>query len=100
MMRRPPRSTLSSSSAASDVYKRQVCQKSKNERKHDGYGDILWSDGICVFDICKKPHNHGRPEWHGHIIVYVDRYCLKQCTADCPDCRDYEYNLVSWYLGF
>src|SRR5674536_22903 len=34
MIRRPPRSTLSSSSAASDVYKRQV-------RRHEGVGDGL-----------------------------------------------------------
>ena len=31
MIRRPPRSTLSSSSAASDVYKRQVVDNLKNE---------------------------------------------------------------------
>eukprot|EP00656_Telonema_subtile_P020443 TRINITY_DN21563_c0_g1_i1.p1 TRINITY_DN21563_c0_g1~~TRINITY_DN21563_c0_g1_i1.p1 ORF type:complete len:135 (+),score=7.84 TRINITY_DN21563_c0_g1_i1:43-447(+) len=34
MKRRPPRSTLSSSSAASDVYKRQVSTQSTGEGKH------------------------------------------------------------------
>src|SRR5664280_3837338 len=33
MIRRPPRSTLSSSSAASDVYKRQVCLSRKLHQK-------------------------------------------------------------------
>src|SRR5664280_3827010 len=32
MIRRPPRSTLSSSSAASDVYKRQLAVRRKGER--------------------------------------------------------------------
>src|SRR5674536_214244 len=32
MIRRPPRSTLSSSSAASDVYKRQALEQVRNER--------------------------------------------------------------------
>eukprot|EP00658_Telonema_sp_P-2_P071348 TRINITY_DN60618_c0_g1_i1.p2 TRINITY_DN60618_c0_g1~~TRINITY_DN60618_c0_g1_i1.p2 ORF type:complete len:120 (-),score=30.63 TRINITY_DN60618_c0_g1_i1:99-458(-) len=45
MIRRPPRSTLSSSSAASDVYKRQAMEKSVNteileEVGNPGRGDV------------------------------------------------------------
>src|SRR5664280_682526 len=36
MIRRPPRSTLSSSSAASDVYKRQPTSHTDNGRKANG----------------------------------------------------------------
>ena len=42
MVRRPPRSTQSRSSAASDVYKRQVIDKSQfGERAYDIYSRLL-----------------------------------------------------------
>src|SRR5664280_209667 len=54
MIRRPPRSTLSSSSAASDVYKRQGkgvrrCARNRIERvghpqRDDGRGALPWFD--------------------------------------------------------
>src|SRR5665648_843631 len=43
MIRRPPRSTLSSSSAASDVYKRQVSRKFLAMTEH-ALGDLLGKD--------------------------------------------------------
>eukprot|EP00831_Metopus_contortus_P048901 TRINITY_DN4008_c0_g1_i1.p3 TRINITY_DN4008_c0_g1~~TRINITY_DN4008_c0_g1_i1.p3 ORF type:complete len:113 (+),score=18.03 TRINITY_DN4008_c0_g1_i1:108-446(+) len=45
MIRRPPRSTQGVSSAASDVYKRQVYKGDwKNDLQH-GYGIESWGDG-------------------------------------------------------
>src|SRR5664280_3843659 len=38
MIRRPPRSTLSSSSAASDVYKRQDAGQSRHPHRHHAVG--------------------------------------------------------------
>src|SRR5664279_3970221 len=40
MIRRPPRSTLSSSSAASDVYKRQVTDSAEAFLKYIGFGGM------------------------------------------------------------
>eukprot|EP00658_Telonema_sp_P-2_P078359 TRINITY_DN7315_c0_g1_i4.p1 TRINITY_DN7315_c0_g1~~TRINITY_DN7315_c0_g1_i4.p1 ORF type:complete len:101 (+),score=18.25 TRINITY_DN7315_c0_g1_i4:141-443(+) len=46
MIRRPPRSTLSSSSAASDVYKRQVYKAS-----HDAFAPGCWVAGIVNLSL-------------------------------------------------
>eukprot|EP00658_Telonema_sp_P-2_P041604 TRINITY_DN29783_c0_g1_i1.p1 TRINITY_DN29783_c0_g1~~TRINITY_DN29783_c0_g1_i1.p1 ORF type:complete len:213 (-),score=63.43 TRINITY_DN29783_c0_g1_i1:41-679(-) len=46
MIRRPPRSTLSSSSAASDVYKRQLQENSKEVEA--GVGDPQWHRTACT----------------------------------------------------
>src|SRR5664279_4111980 len=51
MIRRPPRSTLSSSSAASDVYKRQLlCRKQLAEKPspQDGDGSDGSLDGLMI----------------------------------------------------
>src|SRR5665648_1296433 len=49
MIRRPPRSTLSSSSAASDVYKRQVLQDLETARKsYKNVGKIFLADGDAL----------------------------------------------------
>eukprot|EP00658_Telonema_sp_P-2_P047721 TRINITY_DN3631_c0_g1_i2.p1 TRINITY_DN3631_c0_g1~~TRINITY_DN3631_c0_g1_i2.p1 ORF type:complete len:102 (+),score=30.16 TRINITY_DN3631_c0_g1_i2:145-450(+) len=61
MIRRPPRSTLSSSSAASDVYKRQVHNYSihllPETRQLFGYAEIeceeKWA-AIANTEICQK----------------------------------------------
>src|SRR5674536_290570 len=45
MIRRPPRSTLSSSSAASDVYKRQV--KMDKRRHRDTRGGPVFKTGVA-----------------------------------------------------
>eukprot|EP00658_Telonema_sp_P-2_P056308 TRINITY_DN44774_c0_g1_i1.p1 TRINITY_DN44774_c0_g1~~TRINITY_DN44774_c0_g1_i1.p1 ORF type:complete len:103 (+),score=10.17 TRINITY_DN44774_c0_g1_i1:86-394(+) len=59
MIRRPPRSTLSSSSAASDVYKRQVC--------------------VCVFYLMQPPDPlSGRRERGGRMCVCV---CMWQTPS-------------------
>eukprot|EP00658_Telonema_sp_P-2_P029789 TRINITY_DN22603_c0_g1_i1.p1 TRINITY_DN22603_c0_g1~~TRINITY_DN22603_c0_g1_i1.p1 ORF type:complete len:139 (+),score=29.37 TRINITY_DN22603_c0_g1_i1:89-505(+) len=58
MIRQPPRTTLSSSSAASDVYKRQVEDKAKNMEIED----VL--DACCETPRRKKrgPHHDDRED--------------------------------------
>ena len=49
MIRRPPRSTLDRSSAASDVYKRQGRKDSRTERQEDeGHGEEGHQPGQAV----------------------------------------------------
>jgi len=52
MIRRPPRSTLSSSSAASDVYKRQVSLFESMQR--NGVKDIVFSSSATVYGMTGK----------------------------------------------
>src|SRR5664280_1618081 len=61
MIRRPPRSTLSSSSAASDVYKRQLLM-----RLDSGWGKQQIPHGLKAVrddnsEIAKKGHPNGQP---------------------------------------
>ena len=51
MIRRPPRSTLDRSSAASDVYKRQIYFRCKND---DGESELWKSDGTEAGTILLK----------------------------------------------
>src|SRR5664279_1777804 len=49
MIRRPPRSTLSSSSAASDVYKRQVFGFESD------HNDVVRAEGVTTSEYISKP---------------------------------------------
>eukprot|EP00658_Telonema_sp_P-2_P041286 TRINITY_DN29516_c0_g1_i3.p1 TRINITY_DN29516_c0_g1~~TRINITY_DN29516_c0_g1_i3.p1 ORF type:complete len:910 (-),score=183.72 TRINITY_DN29516_c0_g1_i3:361-3090(-) len=54
MIRRPPRSTLSSSSAASDVYKRQKKKTKRREEKRQGLRAVAMADSLDeVLDACE-----------------------------------------------
>src|SRR5664279_6009252 len=55
MIRRPPRSTLSSSSAASDVYKRQHAQRTPDgtEERHETRGD---APSALFDDVLDREH--------------------------------------------
>src|SRR5664280_3819580 len=74
MIRRPPRSTLSSSSAASDVYKRQLLKPvpKGHEAAESGSGPLrpffLWFDRsfFRVRDLYVS--------WIGHIVGRTARY--------------------------
>eukprot|EP00658_Telonema_sp_P-2_P060682 TRINITY_DN4952_c0_g1_i1.p1 TRINITY_DN4952_c0_g1~~TRINITY_DN4952_c0_g1_i1.p1 ORF type:complete len:572 (-),score=65.48 TRINITY_DN4952_c0_g1_i1:441-2156(-) len=58
MIRRPPRSTLSSSSAASDVYKRQVGDPGRETRWVLVSRNVqVIQLGICVFRRCAHPES-------------------------------------------
>eukprot|EP00826_Nyctotherus_ovalis_P041778 TRINITY_DN424_c0_g1_i7.p1 TRINITY_DN424_c0_g1~~TRINITY_DN424_c0_g1_i7.p1 ORF type:complete len:173 (+),score=13.28 TRINITY_DN424_c0_g1_i7:28-519(+) len=70
MIRRPPRSTLSSSSAASDVYKRQVQmseifeETAKNEKEHAKIWFKLLHEGIGeTYDNLEDAANGENYEW-------------------------------------
>eukprot|EP00658_Telonema_sp_P-2_P077689 TRINITY_DN7086_c0_g1_i1.p1 TRINITY_DN7086_c0_g1~~TRINITY_DN7086_c0_g1_i1.p1 ORF type:complete len:270 (-),score=48.04 TRINITY_DN7086_c0_g1_i1:380-1189(-) len=71
MIRRPPRSTLSSSSAASDVYKRQACS---------------WFPGNPVVKYCGSLHDRAFPwmeqDWKDADLVIVIGTSLGGLTAD------------------
>src|SRR5450756_1308599 len=59
MIRRPPRSTQSRSSAASDVYKRQLCDcpisgGCKTHRKHLDVESEMPGAGLCLLLFCRE----------------------------------------------
>eukprot|EP00656_Telonema_subtile_P011677 TRINITY_DN15798_c0_g1_i1.p1 TRINITY_DN15798_c0_g1~~TRINITY_DN15798_c0_g1_i1.p1 ORF type:complete len:397 (+),score=66.96 TRINITY_DN15798_c0_g1_i1:88-1278(+) len=59
MKRRPPRSTLSSSSAASDVYKRQVSTQSTGEfTMGDGFRAALWVVNKSLWHPTQSEFDH------------------------------------------
>src|SRR5674536_396526 len=58
MIRRPPRSTLSSSSAASDVYKRQVHLSTRDVRLRRSRSGLRPELGRGVLVLEKVPHLH------------------------------------------
>src|SRR5678816_1066311 len=61
MIRRPPRSTLDRSSAASDVYKRQVQE----------YGRYFNLPTCCLRGGCLTGPNHSGVELHGFLSYLV-----------------------------
>src|SRR5664279_3015422 len=64
MIRRPPRSTLSSSSAASDVYKRQFWAQLVGVHPVDGSGGCGVANGPNPRSW-PGPHHAGRHRWSG-----------------------------------
>src|SRR5450756_12790 len=76
MIRRPPRSTQSRSSAASDVYKRQDPQKSDSARRHVGEPR---------FHLATRPllTQHNRAAL---IVAYDMERVLADIDADHGDC--------------
>eukprot|EP00658_Telonema_sp_P-2_P005631 TRINITY_DN12114_c0_g1_i1.p1 TRINITY_DN12114_c0_g1~~TRINITY_DN12114_c0_g1_i1.p1 ORF type:complete len:122 (+),score=15.14 TRINITY_DN12114_c0_g1_i1:123-488(+) len=74
MIRRPPRSTLSSSSAASDVYKRQVCVLWLPISALARYGVAtlasLWGLWICVLFLLSGWWERGVSLYHLKLCVY------------------------------
>src|SRR5664279_6222767 len=75
MIRRPPRSTLSSSSAASDVYKRQLMGGDDFVYRQDGTSELAaaikqWEDTGTYHLIMGKPVLHEEGPTYG--ILQVD----------------------------
>src|SRR5674536_397124 len=76
MIRRPPRSTLSSSSAASDVYKRQI-------------GDLRDPGPVAevtVDVIGRRPAGHRHGE-HRRLHRLIHREANREPAASLPQCR-------------
>src|SRR5665648_1263897 len=67
MIRRPPRSTLSSSSAASDVYKRQVLLLDEIEKAHPDLFNIL----LQVMDHGKLTDHNGKHVDFQNVILIM-----------------------------
>mgnify|MGYP003381537123 CR=1 FL=1 len=66
MIRRPPRSTLDRSSAASDVYKRQV----QSAIEQNGYAEISKDDHVAdVGDVGATGHYH-MPVSYTHLRAH------------------------------
>eukprot|EP00658_Telonema_sp_P-2_P051482 TRINITY_DN39550_c0_g1_i2.p1 TRINITY_DN39550_c0_g1~~TRINITY_DN39550_c0_g1_i2.p1 ORF type:complete len:177 (+),score=54.34 TRINITY_DN39550_c0_g1_i2:97-627(+) len=74
MIRRPPRSTLSSSSAASDVYKRQINAE---------YGDFITAMGALLSKIFPNPGASVGPQVIlGNAVQIVGSMALARYLAD------------------
>eukprot|EP00656_Telonema_subtile_P037806 TRINITY_DN4218_c0_g1_i1.p1 TRINITY_DN4218_c0_g1~~TRINITY_DN4218_c0_g1_i1.p1 ORF type:complete len:256 (-),score=64.00 TRINITY_DN4218_c0_g1_i1:247-1014(-) len=90
MIRRPPRSTLSSSSAASDVYKRQY------QRRVRG----LLSATMALHGTSKRINNPSQPA-DGHILNSAKFYDFAPASCSCYSCcvpdmvRERQYAWVS-----
>eukprot|EP00657_Telonema_sp_P-1_P006190 TRINITY_DN24367_c0_g1_i1.p1 TRINITY_DN24367_c0_g1~~TRINITY_DN24367_c0_g1_i1.p1 ORF type:complete len:102 (+),score=38.18 TRINITY_DN24367_c0_g1_i1:104-409(+) len=70
MIRRPPRSTQSRSSAASDVYKRQ------HDSKHAATGDLLHCQGEYLYLLCSSelvPFLQGLLD----ALKHIGRQCIQ-----------------------
>eukprot|EP00658_Telonema_sp_P-2_P078000 TRINITY_DN7207_c0_g1_i1.p2 TRINITY_DN7207_c0_g1~~TRINITY_DN7207_c0_g1_i1.p2 ORF type:complete len:168 (+),score=36.82 TRINITY_DN7207_c0_g1_i1:122-625(+) len=110
MIRRPPRSTLSSSSAASDVYKRQVSTQSTGEVPTATmvlrHSSVAVHTGITMHTVeCAPPQHvackgvvmliHGFPDsWFGwrhqlHAIAQAGFHVI------CPDQRGYGFTCTT-----
>eukprot|EP00658_Telonema_sp_P-2_P002442 TRINITY_DN10921_c0_g1_i1.p1 TRINITY_DN10921_c0_g1~~TRINITY_DN10921_c0_g1_i1.p1 ORF type:complete len:142 (+),score=7.78 TRINITY_DN10921_c0_g1_i1:111-536(+) len=90
MIRRPPRSTLSSSSAASDVYKRQVLRTDLKTRynwkrrvrvcSQDDENPVkAWCVCACV---CLQ-HRSREPTWHSSTFGTTDLERIQSAKHGC-----------------
>eukprot|EP00658_Telonema_sp_P-2_P065009 TRINITY_DN54366_c0_g1_i1.p1 TRINITY_DN54366_c0_g1~~TRINITY_DN54366_c0_g1_i1.p1 ORF type:complete len:207 (-),score=41.28 TRINITY_DN54366_c0_g1_i1:176-796(-) len=78
MIRRPPRSTLSSSSAASDVYKRQVSTQST--------GDLLASmDAVFAERWSGMGASESAP--HQYVFQHANGLCVVGLSRHHPACK-------------
>src|SRR5678815_5597859 len=82
MIRRPPRSTLDRSSAASDVYKRQVIDRASQERKElDFERRLLMPDGSVKYvRVVGHPSTNesGNVEFVGAVTDITERKRAEQ----------------------
>src|SRR5674536_257223 len=116
MIRRPPRSTLSSSSAASDVYKRQVPSgrhpaghrssmpaiehTSSHKNRSNGYA-------LAAIDNFYRSIGVGRPEVAREELARVapralakaDQRRFLRAVEGCPSARDRAIATVFFYTG-
>src|SRR5664279_6556975 len=88
MIRRPPRSTLSSSSAASDVYKRQDFQDGEATQRKPGATsrwnrgkDLSW-EPLRLELVCEVSYDHlqGTRFRHG---THFQRWRADKAPSDC-----------------
>eukprot|EP00658_Telonema_sp_P-2_P022812 TRINITY_DN1912_c0_g1_i4.p1 TRINITY_DN1912_c0_g1~~TRINITY_DN1912_c0_g1_i4.p1 ORF type:complete len:137 (+),score=32.95 TRINITY_DN1912_c0_g1_i4:109-519(+) len=88
MIRRPPRSTLSSSSAASDVYKRQVSTQSTGAR-----GTVSMEYFIVELEVAPEEAHASR----GHLFLGVSETGISFCDAEKNELRSFNFtDISSW----
>ena len=75
MIRRPPRSTQSRSSAASDVYKRQAPQRLPNQNISEETKEKIHEDKHYTEEKQKVVPDHGSTTFDHPIVV------------ECPKCK-------------
>eukprot|EP00658_Telonema_sp_P-2_P071804 TRINITY_DN6100_c0_g1_i1.p2 TRINITY_DN6100_c0_g1~~TRINITY_DN6100_c0_g1_i1.p2 ORF type:complete len:125 (-),score=48.05 TRINITY_DN6100_c0_g1_i1:24-398(-) len=68
MIRRPPRSTLSSSSAASDVYKRQDEWEWGESAEAEGSEQVDWDDDTTGWTECEIAPSWPSPEEEATVV--------------------------------
>ena len=99
MIRRPPRSTLSSSSAASDVYKRQpfVCCELLNLCLVGSY-TVHWYHLVAVSSVALTLLN---PTESGFLLVLRNRLSRLSRTARLPQVpRESHFITAFWFVVF
>ena len=87
MLRRPPRSTLDRSSAASDVYKRQdleTLEKQADKRRKAARADKTLTDEVAAMDAAiAVSYTHLRA--HETVLDLVCRLLLEKTNLQTPD---------------
>ena len=82
MIRRPPRSTLSSSSAASDVYKRQVVDGTAHTKAELDFKRVAHLYGLSPDDFGFTFEYRGSTYTVSGINTRANRYPVQACTSD------------------
>ena len=93
MIRRPPRSTLDRSSAASDVYKRQdVGRVERLAVVTQDDGEFVLSDRIADDDVARPfPVSYTHLRAHETVLDLVCRLLLEQTKEIQPEERHSQY---------
>src|SRR5680860_327587 len=75
MIRRPPRSTQSRSSAASDVYKRQLIDPLRRNTDIGSYAVLADPHRLDeLFEQNFSRMDRGKPLWHHNLLVVIDDF--------------------------
>ena len=94
MIRRPPRSTLDRSSAASDVYKRQPTSSPANTSRRTwprGYGK-RWRWSPRTGRICLAPVSYTHLRAHETVLDLVCRLLLAKKKLNCTAVESTQHN--------
>src|SRR5665811_857879 len=101
MIRRPPRSTRVRSSAASDVYKRQECERARRGIHPDLHvvereGDLIRFEqvGPVIADLGLKPFSGSRRVWIIPEVEYLHPAAANKLLKSVEEPPDYVYFLL------
>src|SRR5664280_1594089 len=100
MIRRPPRSTLSSSSAASDVYKRQrLFRQIPNLFKTFNLDMVIAEIGPTLYQHFQKMNGYIVPEWVS-MRINIDRPLSEICRESVSDFSDVKRKIRKYNLTY